>query len=75
MRRVLGSYDKIAHLIYAETGESVSGVSVRRWLKNRNLPINYACTLIDLVDKEEPGCVILSQFFPYLEDYFNGYLD
>jgi hypothetical protein len=76
VRRVLGSYDHIAHMIFSETGKSVSGVSVRRWLKNRNLPVNMACTIVDLVaQKDSDAQVVLSMFFPYLEEYFDGFLD
>lgn len=76
IRRVLGSYDHIAHLIYSESGQSVSGVSVRRWLKNRNLPITMACTLVDIVSKQDPDAqLVLSMFFPYLEEYFDGFLN
>jgi hypothetical protein len=76
IRRVLGSYDHIAHLIYSATGASVSGVSVRRWLLNRNLPVNYACTLVDLVaDIDGEADLELEMMFPFLKRYFYGYLD
>lgn len=76
VRRVLGSYDHIAHLIYSETEHSVSGVSVRRWLKNRNIPVNIATTIVDLVSAKEPDAqVSMSMFFPYLQEYFDGFLD
>ena len=76
IRRVLGSYDHIAHLIYNTTGASVSGVSVRRWLKNRNMPVTYACTLVDLVAEQDPDAqVSLGMMFPYLEEYFDGFLN
>lgn len=74
VRRVLGSYDHIAHLIYSASGQSVSGVSVRRWLKNRNLPVNMACTIVDLAN-EKDSSVTLDAFFPYLQEYFDGFLD
>lgn len=70
VRRVLGSYDRISNLVYAETGQSVSGVSVRRWLNNRNLPVHLATTLIDLaLEAEEDAKVCLFDFFPYLREY------
>lgn len=75
VRAALGSYDKIAHLIFSETGASVSGVSVRRWLKNRNLPITYACTLVDLVNAVDDFEIALTDFYPYLEDYVDGFLN
>ena len=55
---------------------SVSGVSVRRWLLGRNLPVNYACTLIELtLQKDKNAKVGLGDLFPYLEDFFCDYLD
>lgn len=65
LRDQLGSYDTIAHHIFQATGQSVAGVSVRRWLINRNLPVHLACTLVDLTDETSVG-----DFFPYLESYF-----
>ena len=65
IRDQLGSYDTIAHHIFQATGQSVAGVSVRRWLLNRNLPVNLACTLVDLTEG-----VTVGDFYPYLENYF-----
>ena len=76
IRKTLGSYDHIAHLLFSEAGVSVSGVSVRRWLLGRNLPVNYACTLIELtLQKDKNAKVGLGDLFPYLEDFFCDYLD
>lgn len=66
VRAKLGSYDTIAHLIFQHAGQSVAGVSVRRWLRNRNLPITLATTLVDLMEGE----VVVGDFYPYLEGYF-----
>lgn len=74
VRATLGSYDKIAHLIFSATGDSVSGVSVRRWLMNRNLPVYYACTIVDLVT-EADGEISLFDFYPYLEEYNDAFLE
>lgn len=70
VKDALGSYDKISHLIFVATDNPVSGVSVRRWLVNRTLPLPIACTLVDLMDEHAPGNeVVLADFFPYLEEY------
>lgn len=70
VREALGSYDTISRLIYDKTGRGYSGVSVRRWLVNRTLPLPIACTLLDILEEQKPGNgVFLTDFFPYLEEY------
>jgi len=64
-RNILGSYDKIAQEIYARTGNSVAGASVRRWFVQRTTPVHIACILSDLTGGE----VQVLDFFPYLENY------
>lgn len=65
VRDILGSYDKIAQEIYARTGNSVAGASVRRWFVQRTTPVHIACILSDLTG----GDVQVLEFFPYLEHY------
>jgi hypothetical protein len=70
VRKVLGSYDHMANRIFAATGNSHAGVSVRRWLSDRTLPVTIGTTLIDLALEEDPTAdVSLFDFFPYLKAY------
>ena len=64
IRRKLGSYDTIAHKLYAHTGQSCAGVSLRRWFHDRNLPVTWACSLVEIMD----GDITLFDCFPYLEN-------
>lgn len=81
IRRVLGSFDRIAQIFYANTGESVAGVSMRRWMKNRTLPVNVAATLITATKEEDPEAKVgIFDFFPYLRPLIeqenpNGFLE
>lgn len=72
VRAKLGSYDKIAALLFRETDESVVGQTVRRWQKEGTLPIKWATTLVDLLEGE----VTIFDFYPYLREYVaEGYLE
>jgi hypothetical protein len=66
IRKKIGSFDKIAQVIFRDTGNSVAGVSVRRWWQGRDMPIRYICTLVDAME----GDIDVLDFFPYLEPYF-----
>ena len=65
VRDLVGAYDTIAKEIYARTGASVAGSSIRRWFLQRTLPVHIACHLSDLTG----GDVQVLDFFPYLENY------
>ena len=65
VRKKLGSYDKIAALLFRHTDESVVGQTVRRWQKEGTLPVKWATSLVDLMD----GDVTVFDFFPYLREY------
>lgn len=66
IRKKLGSYDNISLLIYEATGRRCPGSSYRRWFLNRSLPVDLACSFVDLMEHE----IELKAFFPYLPVYF-----
>lgn len=70
IRRVLGSYDRIAQIYFSVTGTSVAGVSVRRWMNNRALPIEVATTLVESTREVDADAkVSVFDFFPYLREH------
>ena len=44
-----GSYDKIARAIETETGIFISDETIRNWMLEEKLPVNYSATLSILV--------------------------
>lgn len=43
-----GSYDRIAAALQLETGEYVSGKTVRNWIIERRIPTKYCVVLTDM---------------------------
>ena len=64
----MASFDTVAQHLYALTGETVAGQTVRRWFKSRSMPVHWVTSLIDATDGE----VHLFEFFPYLAPYAHG---
>jgi hypothetical protein len=50
---------------YAHTKERVAANTIRRWLQNRNCPVQYVITFVDITE----GAVHLFDFFPWLRPY------
>ena len=64
----MASFDTGAQHLYALTGETVAGQTVRRWFKNRSMPVHWVTSLIEA----SGGQVHLFEFFPYLAPYAEG---
>lgn len=60
-----GSYERLAFAVGQASGEPVPGNSMRRWLQERRLPLQYATVVVDVTD----GAVHLFDFFPWLRPY------
>jgi hypothetical protein len=71
VRKEIGSYEKISQALFADTGHSVAGVSIRRWIQKRALPLGICCWMIDRME----GKIHILDFFPYLEVYVNDFLE
>ena len=72
VRAKIGSYDRIAAELYKATDQSVVGQTVRRWLKEGNMPVKWGTTLVDLMEGE----VSIFDFYPFLADYVDeGFLE
>lgn len=61
----MASFDTVAQHLYAATGETVAGQTVRRWFRNRSIPLHWACSLVDVTE----GTVHVYEFFPFLPPY------
>jgi hypothetical protein len=64
----MASFDTVAQHLYAATGETVAGQTIRRWFRNRSIPLHWACSLVDVTE----GAVHVFEFFPYLPPYAQG---
>lgn len=68
LRSALGSFDSIAAKCYAVTGQVVAGNTIRNWLYERKIPIEYAAVFQHLTDGMDTA-VIITDFYHWLEDY------
>lgn len=64
----MASFDTVAQHLYAATGVTVAGQTVRRWFRNRSIPLHWACSLVDVTE----GAVHVFEFFPFLPPYMQG---
>lgn len=60
-----GSYENLAQTCYARTGERTAANTLRRWLQNRNCPVQYVTVFVDITE----GAVHLFDFYPWLKPY------
>jgi hypothetical protein len=63
---VHGSYEKLAQVLYKETGNAFSGNTVRRWFLDQTTPLKVVVALAIISDAEDIVGGMLPVLSPYL---------
>ena len=77
IRKVLGSYERIAQQATVHTGHPISGQSIRRWINNRALPLQWGVTLIEMASDADAefgrrSLDALLHLYPYTKEIIDN---